>query len=308
MKNDYLNATQAFTTILDFLRFGLSRANEANLYYGHGTDNAWDDIVALISGSLALSNDWDPILLQACLTEEEKQALAHQLERRIVKRVPVPYLTQIAWFCDLSFYVDERVLIPRSPIAELIKQQFTPWIETNAVTRILDLCTGSGCIAIACCYAFPNALVDAVDISSQALAVAERNRREHGVEDMLSLINSDCFNGIQKIQYDIIVSNPPYVGSAEMQGLPQEYRHEPTLALEAENNGLAIVERILFDAYNYLSDHGILVVETGNSEQELVEKYPKASFTWLDFESGGQGVFLLTRQQLEQFCQIYATE
>lgn len=301
MPDTYAIATQDFQTILDFLRYGISRANAANLYYGHGTDNAWDDMWALVLGTLALPMDLDPKWLNARLTKEEKTLLSRQLEQRITARVPVPYLTHEAYFCDLSFYVDERVLIPRSPIAELIKQQFSPWIDADNVTQILDLCTGSACIAIACCYAFPEAEVDAVDISPDALQVAVMNRERHGLEDILNLIESDCFSSVPAKKYDVIVSNPPYVGHEEMQTLPEEYGHEPKLALETANNGLAIVEKILSSAHAYLSDHGILVVEVGNSEEALLEAYPHVPFTWLDFEHGGQGVFLLTAQQLNHY-------
>lgn len=298
MTTTYTIATQDFTTILDFFRFGLSRANEENLYYGHGSDNAWDDLLALIAGALYLPPDLDPVLLQAKLSNEEKETLCRQLHRRIHDRIPVPYLTHKAYFFGLSFYVDERVLIPRSPIAELIGQQFSPWLEEERVERILDLCTGSGCIAIACQYAFPEAHVDAADISPEALEVAALNREQHHLDDALTLIESDCFDSIPEATYDIIVSNPPYVGSEEMQTLPKEYTHEPKLALETANNGLAIVEKILRQSVRYLSKHGILVVEVGNSEQALVEAYPNVPFTWLEFEHGGQGVFLLTYDQL----------
>ena len=297
----YENATQEFRSILDFLRFGITRAEEANLYYGHGTDNAWDDILSLILSTLSLPFECDRLLWQAQLTSDEKTLLCQQLHKRIHDRVPVPYLTKESYFCDLPFYVDERVLIPRSPIAELIKQQFSPWIDAENVHHILDLCTGSACIAIACCYAFPDALVDAVDISSDALAVADINVEHHGVADVLTLMESDCFANIPAMQYDIIVSNPPYVGHDEMQTLPEEYGHEPVLALETTNNGLAIVERILYSASDFLSDEGILVVEVGNSEEALQEAYPHVPFTWLDFEDGGQGVFLLSCSQLKTY-------
>jgi ribosomal protein L3 glutamine methyltransferase len=300
MSDSYALATQDFKSIIDFLRFGLTRANAANLYYGHGTDNAWDDILALVLGSLSLPSELDPLLLHAQLTKDEKAVLCQLLERRIDDRVPVPYLTHEAYFCDLSFYVDKRVLIPRSPIAELIKQQFSPWIAEEDVEHVLDLCTGSGCIAIACCYAFPDAVVDAIDISPDALDVAEINLQRHGMQDVLTLMESDCFDAIPATRYDIIVSNPPYVGYEEMQILPDEYLHEPKLALETSNNGLAIVEKILENAHDYLSDHGILVVEVGNSEEALLEAYPHVPFTWLDFEQGGHGVFLLTSEQLKE--------
>ena len=301
MSDSFLKSTRDFDTIIDFLRFGLSRANAADLYYGHGTDNAYDEIKALILGSLSLPFDLDPCLLQSRLTKSEKEMLCRQLEQRIFSHVPVPYLTREAYFCDLSFYVDERVLIPRSPLAELILQQFSPWIDADSVDNILDLCAGSACIAIACCYAFPEASVDAVDISRDALDVAVINQQRHDVQDVLTLIESDCFDSVPLKRYDIIVSNPPYVGHDEMQSLPKEYRHEPNLALETANNGLAIVEKILKSAHAYLSEQGILVVEVGNSEQALQDAYPHVPFTWLDFERGGQGVFLLTCQQLKEY-------
>jgi len=301
MTSSYEAAVTPFETILDFLRFGISQANSHHLYYGHGTDNALDDITALILGGLHLPFDSDYRLLSARVTAEEKRLLTQLLEKRIHERVPVPYLTNVALFCGLTFYVDERVLIPRSPIAELINQHFSPWIDPDRVERVLDLCTGSGCIAIACSYAFPDAQIDAVDISPDALDVAEMNRARHGLhEDEVCLIESDCFAGVpEDARYQIIVSNPPYVGDDEMDSLPDEYRHEPDMALRTGHNGLAIVEKILAVAHNYLTDDGILVVEVGNSEDALVEAYPDLPFTWLEFEHGGHGVFLLTCEQLK---------
>lgn len=301
MSSFFIKDTEELVTILDFLRYSLSTAEQANLYYGHGTDNAWDDMRSLILRSLSLPYDLDTVLLNARLTTNEKKHLCMQLDKRINQRVPVPYLIKEAFFCDIPFYVDERVLIPRSPIGELIKQQFSPWVDADQVSQILDLCTGSGCIAIACCYAFPDAQVDAVDISKEALAVAAINREQLELEDQLELIESDCFSSLQLKQYDVIVSNPPYVGKEEMQTLPDEYRHEPVLALETTNNGLAIVENILKNAHAYLSDHGVLIVEVGNSEEALCEAYPDVPFLWLDFSHGGQGVFVLTKQQLMEF-------
>ncbi len=303
MLNVYLESTRHFKTILDFYRFGVSRANEADLYFGHGTDNAEDDIWSLILGSLSLPFTTDTHFYLAGLTQDEKQWLASQLAKRILHRTPVPYLVHQAQFCELSFYVDERVLIPRSPMAELIRQQFSPWVNTDNVTTILDVCTGSGCIAIACCMAFPQAIVDAVDISQEALDVAVINREKHHVEEQLTLIQSDCFDNVPKASYDIIISNPPYVGHDEMQLLPKEYLHEPVLALEATGNGLAIIEKILYSAGQYLDDDGILVVEVGNSEDALVSTYPMVPFVWLEFEQGGQGVFLLTANDLKTYFQ-----
>ncbi|MDF1646379.1 MAG: 50S ribosomal protein L3 N(5)-glutamine methyltransferase [Legionellaceae bacterium] len=296
----YRDATASFETVIDFLRFGLSEANKTPLYYGHGTDNAWDDVLALVLGSLSLPQDMNAMLLHAKLTPDEKIYLTKQLEQRMIKQVPVPYLTNEAHFLNWSFYVDERVLIPRSPIAECIATQFTPWIEPSQVTRILDLGTGSGCIAIACCHAFPDALVDAVDVSREALEVAQMNRVQHGVEAQLRLLQSDCFDALPHATYNLIISNPPYVGADEMKTLPKEYQHEPELALYADKNGLAIVEKMLFSASKYLSEQGILVMEVGNSEEALTEAYPDVPFTWIDFESGGTGVFLLTAEQLAE--------
>lgn len=298
----YHTATQHFQTLLDFLRFGISSAYaEPTLYYGHGTDNAVDDLHALVLGTLSLPPDCDPSLFHGRLTEDEKQLLCQQIKRRIHDRVPVPYLTNTAYFCGLSFYVDERVLIPRSPLAELIQRQFSPWVEADKVHQVLDLCTGSGCIAVACCYAFPDAEVDAVDISAEALQVAATNRERHDLVSQLTLIQSDCFDAVPVKQYDIIVSNPPYVGAEEMLTLPSEYQHEPNIALETAQNGLAVVEKIFKQALPYLAKDGILVVEVGNSEEVLIAAYPQVPFTWLDFERGGGGVFLVTQAQLQTY-------
>lgn len=302
MSNTYDEAINQLHTITDFLRFGISEAYRHNLFYGHGTDNAHDDIWALISGSLMLPIDCESVLLQSRLTLEEKQLLGKQLASRIHERVPTPYLTNTAYFCGLSFYVDKRVLIPRSPVAEMINQQFSPWLDADNVQNILDLCTGSACIAIACCDAFPDAFVDAVDLSADALQVAEMNRERHHLnDDDLGLIQSDLWENVPPIRYDLIISNPPYVGDEEMDHLPNEYRHEPDMALRSENNGLAIVEKILANAHDYLSDHGILVVEVGNSDEALALAYPDLPFTWLEFEHGGHGVFLLTSEQLKSY-------
>jgi len=300
--HEYKAATQSFKTLLDFFRFGVSQARTKSLYFGHGTDNAWDDIMALVLASVHLPYDADPLVLQAHLTDEERHIVAVNLAKRIEHRIPVPYLTHEALFCDLSFYVDERVLIPRSPIAELIRCQFQPWLKEGQVHAILDLCTGSGCIAIACCNAFPNAQVDAVDLSKDALAVAEINRQQHQVQNQLQLIESDCFAAIAPDKrYDLIVSNPPYVGLEEMNTLPAEYHHEPSMALEASEEGLAIIEKILFSVGGHLHEQGILVLEVGNSEALLIERYPNVPFTWLDFEQGGQGVLLLHAEQINLY-------
>lgn len=285
-------------TIRDMLRFAVSRFYEARLFYGHGTDSAWDEAVSLILHALYLPHDINPQVLDARLTSIERQQVYQLLQRRIKERMPVPYLTHEAWFADLPFFVDERVLIPRSPIAESILNRFQPWIEEDQVHRILDLCTGSGCIAIACAKAFPDAEVVASDISEDALAVAKINVLRHNLEEQVILQQSDLFQSIPKQKFDIIVSNPPYVDAEDMLSLPDEYRHEPRLGLAAGQDGLDIVEKILKQASHYLNKDGILVVEVGNSERALIEKHPELPFTWLDFERGDGGVFLLRASEL----------
>lgn len=292
-------------TIRDYIRFATSRFNSAGLYYGHGTDNAWDEAVALVLHTLHLPHDISPAVLDARLVQEEKKKLAELIDLRVDKRIPVPYLTHEAWFSGLPYYVDERVLIPRSPIAELIENQFQPWIDVARIHNILDLCTGSGCIAIACAKAFPQVNIDASDISSDALTVAKINILRHAVEDQVNLFESDLFNTLPEKKYDIIVSNPPYVSTEEMFDLPSEYQHEPALGLEAGKQGLDFAVRIMRDAHRYLESHGILIIEVGNSEYALSERFPDAPFTWLDFQRGGGGVFMLTAKQLKAHQEMF---
>lgn len=287
-------------TVRDFIRFATSQFNEAGLYYGHGTDNAWDEAASLVLHTLHLPHSINPAVLDAALIQEEKSQLFHLIEKRVIRRIPIPYLTHEAWFAGHPYYVDERVLIPRSPIAELIQNHFEPWINPDVhVNHILDLCTGSGCIAIASALAFPEASVDASDISEEALAVAKINVLRHKVEDQVTLHQSNLFENLPPKQYDIIVSNPPYVSSQEMAELPDEYRHEPALGLAAGEDGLDLAHRILKEAGRYLSPQGILVVEVGNSEYALADHYPHLPFTWIEFENGGGGVFMLTAEQLK---------
>ncbi len=285
-------------TLRDFLRWAVSRFNEAGLYYGHGTDNAWDEAAALILHTLHLPHDIFRDVLDARLTHSECDALYNLIERRVRDRVPLPYLTHEAWFAGLSFYVDERVLVPRSPLAELIENQCQPWLGEREVHHILDLCTGSGCIAIAAAQYFPEAEVDASDISTDALAVAKINLNRHSVADRVHLIKSSLFENIPPKKYDLIISNPPYVNEAEMAELPAEYHHEPALGLAAGVAGLDIVLQILRHASKHLAADGLLIVEVGNSEEALAEALPDVPFTWLEFARGGGGVFLLTAEEL----------
>lgn len=292
-------------TIRDYIRFANTAFNEAALFYGHGTETAWDEAITLVLHTLHLSHDVLAPILDANLIATEKDKLLELIEKRIEKRIPLPYLTHEAWFFGLPFYVDERVLIPRSPIAELILKEFLPWRKESDLENILDLCTGSGCIAIACAKAFPDAQVDASDISKEALEVARMNVLRHHVDDQVKLYESDLFEKLPAKKYDIIVSNPPYVSLEEMESLPAEYLHEPRLGLAAEKEGLDFVLRILKKANEYLTPDGILIVEVGNSEYALMDKFPEIPFTWLEFERGGGGVFLLRATDLKENQAIF---
>ncbi|PWC15932.1 50S ribosomal protein L3 N(5)-glutamine methyltransferase [Brenneria corticis] len=294
-------------TIQDMLRWAVSRFNAANVYYGHGTDNPWDEAVQLVLPSLFLPLDIPEDMYTSRLTSSERHRIVERVIRRVNERVPVAYLTNKAWFCGLEFYVDERVLVPRSPIGELIGNYFADQLP-KAPGHILDMCTGSGCIAIACAQAFPQAEVDAVDISDDVLAVTEQNIQQHGVEYRVTPIRSDLFRDLPAIAYDLIVTNPPYVDEEDMADLPQEFRYEPELGLAAGSDGLNLVRRILASAPDYLSDDGVLICEVGNSMVHLIEQYPAIPFTWLEFANGGEGVFTLTRSQLidcKEYFSIY---
>tara|TARA_R110002050_G_scaffold268113_1_gene410021 strand:+ start:79062 stop:79988 length:927 start_codon:yes stop_codon:yes gene_type:complete len=295
-------------TLRDVLRWTTSQFNAAELFYGHGNADAFNDALQLILHSLHLpATEFPEVFADARLTLAEKQAIATLVERRITDRVPVPYLTHEAWFAGLPFYVDERVLIPRSPFAELIQEQFMPWLtDLDSVSNILDLCTGGGCIAIACAEAFPDAHVDAIDISADALSVANINIKKHNLVDQVHAIESNLWSALDKQKYDLIVSNPPYVGADEMASLPPEYHHEPISALEANDNGLALVEQILLHAANFLNPDGLLFVEVGNSDFAVMKKWPDIEFLWLDFDEGGHGIFLLEYEQCVAFTQRYS--
>lgn len=296
-------------TLRDVIRWATSQFNAAELFYGHGNDDAFNDALQLILHSLHLPvHELPELFADARLTLAEKQLIAELMHRRIIDRVPVPYLTHEAWFAGLPFYVDERVLIPRSPFAELIHDQFMPWVtDPESVLSILDLCTGSGCIAIACAEAFPQAQVDAIDINKNAIDVAKINIEKHHLTDQVHPIESDLWSALDSSKkYDLIISNPPYVGATEMAGLPAEYHHEPANALEADDNGLALVEKILHRAADFLTPEGLLFVEVGNSDVAVNEKWPATPFLWLDFEQGGHGIFMLNREQCVEFADRYS--
>ncbi len=287
-------------TLRDLIRWGTSQFNAAELSFTQGMPSAIDEAVYLCLSALHLPPDFSVDYFDCVLTMEERLNVLDLFEQRVVQRKPSAYITNESWFSGLSFYVDERVLIPRSPIAELIQQQFSPWIYPEQVNTILDLCTGSGCIAIACAAMFEQAQVDASDVSADALAVAKINRENHGLEDRVNLIESNLFESIPAQRYDIIVSNPPYVSEAEMEQLAAEFNFEPgSLALTAGKQGLDLVLPMLLNAVDYLTEEGILVVEVGYSQAALEKVLPEVPFLWIDFEFGGEGVFLLTAGQLQ---------
>lgn len=296
---------EGLSTIQDFIRWGATRFNAAGLFFGHGTDNAIDEAAALVLHALHLPPDLPAIYRDCRLTEPERAAVAELLERRIRERKPAAYLTNRAWFAGLEFRVTEDVLVPRSPLAELVEAGFDPWVDPEHVGRVLDLCTGSGCIGIAVAVHLPEAQVDLADVSTAALAVAARNAAMHGTEDRVRVVESDLFSALAGETYDVIVSNPPYVSEAELAALPPEYHREPRLALAAGEHGLDLVLRILRDAPTHLNPGGILVVEVGSAAQELETRFPDLPFLWLEFERGGEGVFLINREQLLEYQPLF---
>jgi ribosomal protein L3 glutamine methyltransferase len=293
-------------SIQDFVRWGASRFNAAGLFFGHGTDNALDEASHLVLHAIHLPPDLPTAYRDCRLTAGERVAVTDLVERRISERKPAAYLTQRAWFAGLEFYVNEDVLVPRSPLAELIEAGFDPWIDAEGVGRVLDLCTGSGCIGIAAAVYLPHVEVDLVDISVAALRVAEKNMENHSLTDRVRVVESDLFSALDGRRYDVIVSNPPYVGAEELQSLPEEYLREPTLGLAGGESGLDLVLRILRDAPNYLNPEGVLVVEVGSSGAVLTRCFPDLPFLWLEFERGGEGVFLLNRDQLISYHEAFA--
>lgn len=300
-EQDIQQAVEDLRTAQDFWRWAASRFSEHDLFYGHGTVNAWDEAGALVMQSLELPHHYIEAIGPCRLTRSERQLIAERAAERINSRRPLPYITGKAYFCNLEFIVDERVLIPRSPIAELIQNRFQPWLGDREPERILDLCCGSACIAIACAQAFPDARIDASDISGDALDVAEQNVAAYQLEEQVALIQSDGLTELAGEQYDLIVCNPPYVDAEDFASVPPEYQHEPALALESGEDGLDFVRRLLNEAANFLTPGGLLVCEVGNSMRHVMEQFPQVPFTWLEFEHSDDGVFLISREELRQY-------
>ncbi|MBK4775489.1 50S ribosomal protein L3 N(5)-glutamine methyltransferase [Candidatus Pantoea edessiphila] len=290
-------ALNELRTIQDMLRWTVSRFLATKIFYGHGADNPWDEAVQLILPSLFLPIDIKEQICHSRLTSSERNHIIKLVTRRINECIPTAYLTNKAWFCGYEFYVDNRVIIPRSPISELIENNFIGLIK-NTPDHILDMCTGSGCIAISCAYVFPQAKIDAVDISTDALDVARQNITEHHFINNVNLIQSDLFSKLSNIKYDLIITNPPYVSIEEINTLPNEYHYEPKIGLAAGIDGLKIIRRILAGASNYLNDNGIIICEVGDNMIQIIEQYSDIPFNWLKFDNGGEGVFMITRKQL----------
>lgn len=283
-------------TLRDHIRWAVSRFHAEQLFFGHGTDNAWDEARQLVLGALHLPWEIADSYLDCRLEDDEREHLQTLLQRRIEQRVPTAYLLGQAWFCGLPFIVNDHVLIPRSPIGQLVERRFEPWLA-HAPARILDLCTGSGCIGIACAYEFLDAEVLLADLSFEALEVANRNIEQHGLEDRVYTVQSDGFDGLPKQRFDLIVSNPPYVDAEDFADMPAEFQHEPALGLACGDDGLDLVRRILAQAADHLTEKGSLIVEVGNSQVHVEALYPEVDFTWLEFTEGGHGVFLLAASQ-----------
>lgn len=287
-------------TVRDLLRFAVSRFASSPLYYGHGTDNLWDEAVHLVLRSVHLPLENNNVFLDARLTRPEREMILGRIERRISERIPVAYLLGEAWFMGMPFHVDERVLVPRSPLGELLENGLQPWLGDAPVARVLDLCTGSGCIGIGAATVFDQADVDLSDVSPEALAVAESNIGLHGLEDRVQTLQSDVFDQIES-RYDVILSNPPYVDAEDLADMPEEYQHEPALGLAAGADGLDIAHRIIAGAANHLTEKGLLIVEVGNSWGAMDDAYPDLPLTWLEFENGGDGVFLISAPDLREW-------
>jgi ribosomal protein L3 glutamine methyltransferase len=297
--NHYSEANSSLKTLRDCLRFAVSRFNEAELFFGHGSDDAFDEAAYLVLHTLHLPLDRLEPFLDAQLTQSEIYEVIDIIEKRVELRTPAAYLTNQAWLGELSFYVDERVIVPRSFIAELLREALSPWIENaGKVTSVLDMCTGSGCLAILAAHAFPNANIDAVDFSADALDVAQYNVTDYLLNDQIKLIESDFFTKLGGKCYDLIICNPPYVDAPSVAALPPEYKHEPKLSLGSGDDGLDATRIILAQAAEHLNPNGLLIVEIGHNRDALEAAYPKLPFTWLDVAAGDQFVFMLHREDL----------
>ena len=294
--------------VVDWIRYSISVFYQAGVFFGHGTDNEWDEASSLVFQALNLPLDMPParleLLYQAKVTKSERERLIDWLQQRVDQQRPLPYITHQAWFAGMPFYVDERVLIPRSPFAELLQDRFKPWLSAEP-QHILDLCTGGGCIAIAIAKAFESAIVDAVDIDSDALDVASMNIYEYQLEDRVFPLQSDLFSSLDGQRYDLIISNPPYVDEQDMQDLPDEFLHEPEHALAAGHDGLDLVEVMLQQAPNYMNDGAWLLVEVGNSEVHMTHRFPDLEVQWCEFENGGSGIFAVQKETLVSYWQHY---
>lgn len=304
--HDNTDIAATLTRVLDYIRWGASRFAAAELAFGHGSDNAVDEAAHLVLDTLGLDATLPDVYLDSTLTYAERDAVIEIIHRRIETRRPAAYITQKAWFAGLEFFVDERVIVPRSPIAELVETEFQPWLGHREPLSILDLCTGSGAIAIACALAFPEARVVATDASSDALDVARINSDKHDIGPQVEYVKADLFDGLPEQRFDLIVTNPPYVTRDEWSGLAPEYRHEPGFAFHGDSDDLSLVARLLFDARNYLSEDGLLVLEVGYSAFVLEQTYPDLPITWVELERGGLGVGVLEAQDLDAWVDAQA--
>lgn len=287
------------SSIRDWLRYTVSQFESSDIFFGHGTSNAYDEAVWLIFGFLHLPHDTIENFLDASLTGKEKKDLLFLIEKRIKDKIPTAYLLNEAWLRDYKFYVDERVIVPRSLIAELLSENLYPWIDDpEKIFSALDLCSGSGCLGIMMAHSFQNAIIDLVDLSEKALQVAEININHYGLNDRTELIQSDLFDALQDKKYDLIISNPPYVNQASVDSFPMEFLKEPSMALGSGEEGLDHTIRIINEAKRYLNDDGILIVEIGHNKEVLLNKFPKLKFQWLDVSLGNDFVFMLQKSQL----------
>lgn len=292
------------TTIRDYIRWGASRFLGAQLFYGHGMDNAFDEAKFLVYQSLNLPPDLEADWLNSALTDDEAKRIAYLFDERITTRKPAAYLVGKTWFAGMSFIVNEHVLVPRSPFAELIARGFDDWVDVEQCYHVLDMCTGSGCIGIAALQALPYAEVDLVDISADAIAVAEKNIALHGLHERVTAIQSDLFTNLVGKQYDLIISNPPYVDADEIAVMPVEFHHEPMLGLASGQDGLDLTRKMLAEAANYLTDNGVLIIEVGASDEALMAAYPELPFYWFEFEHGGMGVFAVNKSELIAYADV----